>query len=79
MDHDESINSFVINQKFDTDSIVDDFEDILFCDKNQSIDQYKSKSNFYELFNGDKEDSARSFLKMIVFMETHQSYICIQS
>ena len=56
--------NFIIDEEYESDSIRDDFKDILYC--NNDDEQYK-QSNFYALSNDT------SFISMLNFMNEYKS------
>ena len=73
----EAIINFIIEQQFDTESICDDFEDILFCPKTD-VKKY-GQSNFYQHFGSCKSSNiaSRRFMKMLKLMQKYESYVFI--
>jgi len=68
----EKIVSFIIEQQFESESIRDDFEDILFCG-NDDIQRFK-QSNFYQFSDYDQ---SQSFQKMLNLIRKYKCYVVI--
>ena len=67
----------VIEQNFDTESICDDFNDILFC-AIENLEKFK-QSNFYQILTQNNNDhnnkQHQSFISTLNFVKKYQSYV----